>query len=46
MTNGLHAGGNEPNEMSDHGFMQQRSIEDYLEFYLYGCYKNSNRTTK
>ena len=28
MTNGLNAGGTEPNEMSDYGFMQQRTIED------------------
>src|SRR5215831_5828412 len=28
MTNGLKAGGIEPNEMSDYGFMQQRTIED------------------
>ncbi len=26
---GLKAGGREPNEMKDYGFMQQRSIEDY-----------------
>lgn len=26
--NGLTAGGTEPNEMRDHGFMQQRTIED------------------
>ena len=29
MTKGLNAGGTEPNEMSDHGFMQQRTIEDF-----------------
>ena len=29
MTNGLDAGGREPNEMSDYGFMQQRTIEDF-----------------
>ncbi len=29
MTNGLNAGGIEPNEMSDYGFMQQRTIEDF-----------------
>lgn len=29
MTRGLNAGGTEPNEMSDHGFMQQRTIEDF-----------------
>lgn len=28
MTNGLAAGGTEPNEMRDYGFMQQRTIED------------------
>jgi len=28
MTNGLKAGGTEPNEMRDYGFMQQRTIED------------------
>jgi uncharacterized protein len=28
LTNGLKAGGTEPNEMRDHGFMQQRTIED------------------
>lgn len=28
MTNGLNAGGTEPNEMRDYGFMQQRTIED------------------
>lgn len=27
--NGLNAGGTEPNEMSDYGFMQQRTIEDF-----------------
>jgi len=26
--NGLNAGGTEPNEMRDYGFMQQRTIED------------------
>lgn len=29
MTNGLNAGGIEPNEMRDYGFMQQRTIEDF-----------------
>lgn len=29
MAKGLHAGGTEPNEMSDYGFMQQRTIEDF-----------------
>ena len=29
MTKGLNAGGTEPNEMSDYGFMQQRTIEDF-----------------
>ncbi len=29
MTNGLIAGGIEPNEMRDYGFMQQRTIEDF-----------------
>ncbi len=29
MTNGLKAGGIEPNEMRDFGFMQQRTIEDF-----------------
>lgn len=28
MTNGLKAGGIEPSEMKDYGFMQQRTIED------------------
>ena len=28
MANGLNAGGTEPNEMRDYGFMQQRTIED------------------
>lgn len=28
MTRGLEAGGIEPNEMRDYGFMQQRTIED------------------
>jgi predicted lactoylglutathione lyase len=28
VTNGLKAGGTEPNEMRDYGFMQQRTIED------------------
>ncbi len=27
--NGLNAGGIEPNEMRDYGFMQQRTIEDF-----------------
>jgi len=27
--NGLKAGGKEPNEMRDYGFMQQRTIEDF-----------------
>ena len=29
MTKGLSAGGIEPNEMRDYGFMQQRTIEDF-----------------
>ena len=29
MANGLEAGGIEPHEMRDHGFMQQRTIEDF-----------------
>ena len=29
MTNGLNAGGTEPNEIRDYGFMQQRTIEDF-----------------
>ena len=29
VTNGLRAGGTEPNEMRDYGFMQQRTIEDF-----------------
>ena len=29
LTNGLNAGGTEPNEMRDYGFMQQRTIEDF-----------------
>ena len=29
VTNGLKAGGIEPNEMRDYGFMQQRTIEDF-----------------
>lgn len=29
MTNGLKAGGTEPHEMRDYGFMQQRTIEDF-----------------
>lgn len=29
MSNGLKAGGIEPNEMKDYGFMQQRTIEDF-----------------
>jgi uncharacterized protein len=29
MTNGLNAGGTEPVEMKDYGFMQQRTIEDF-----------------
>jgi predicted lactoylglutathione lyase len=29
VTNGLKAGGTEPSEMKDYGFMQQRSIEDF-----------------
>lgn len=28
VTNGIKAGGTEPNEMRDYGFMQQRTIED------------------
>ncbi len=29
MESGLKAGGTEPNEMRDYGFMQQRTIEDF-----------------
>jgi len=29
MTNGINAGGTEPNEIRDYGFMQQRTIEDF-----------------
>lgn len=29
MENGLNAGGTEPNEIRDYGFMQQRTIEDF-----------------
>lgn len=29
MSNGLNAGGTEPAEMKDYGFMQQRTIEDF-----------------
>ena len=29
VTNGLKAGGKEPTEMRDYGFMQQRTIEDF-----------------
>jgi uncharacterized protein len=29
MSNGLRAGGIEPTEMKDYGFMQQRTIEDF-----------------
>ena len=29
MSNGLNAGGIEPHEMRDYGFMQQRTIEDF-----------------
>lgn len=29
MTKGLKAGGIEPNEMRDYGFMQQRTLEDF-----------------
>ena len=29
MTNGLNAGGIEPSELRDYGFMQQRTIEDF-----------------
>ena len=29
ITNGLKAGGIEPSEMKDYGFMQQRTIEDF-----------------
>lgn len=29
MTNGLNAGGTEPIEIRDYGFMQQRTIEDF-----------------
>lgn len=29
MDNGLKAGGTEPSEMKDYGFVQQRNIEDF-----------------
>lgn len=29
VTNGLNAGGTEPNKIRDYGFMQQRTIEDF-----------------
>ena len=29
VASGLNAGGTEPNEMKDYGFMQQRTIEDF-----------------
>jgi predicted lactoylglutathione lyase len=29
MANGLNAGGTEPHELRDYGFMQQRAIEDF-----------------
>jgi len=29
LTSGLNAGGTEPSEMKDYGFMQQRTIEDF-----------------
>jgi predicted lactoylglutathione lyase len=29
VNNGLNAGGTEPTEMKDYGFMQQRTIEDF-----------------
>jgi predicted lactoylglutathione lyase len=29
VADGLNAGGTEPSEMKDYGFMQQRSIEDF-----------------
>lgn len=29
LANGLKAGGTEPNDMRDYGFMQQRTIEDF-----------------
>lgn len=29
LTNGLKAGGTEPSEMKDYGFMQQRTVEDF-----------------
>jgi len=29
VNNGLKAGGTEPNELRDYGFMQQRTIEDF-----------------
>lgn len=29
VNNGLNAGGTEPSEMKDYGFMQQRTIEDF-----------------
>jgi predicted lactoylglutathione lyase len=42
VTNGLKAGGTEPNEMRDYGFMQQRTIEDpdghHLGDFLYGYF--------
>jgi uncharacterized protein len=42
VANGLAAGGTEPTEMKDYGFMQQRTIEDFdghtWEGFLYGHY--------
>jgi len=29
LANGLAAGGTEPNDMRDYGFMQQRTLEDF-----------------
>jgi predicted lactoylglutathione lyase len=29
VTNGINAGGTEPNDIRDYGFMQQRTIEDF-----------------
>ncbi len=37
MTRGLRAGGIEPNEMRDYGFMQQRTIED-LDGHTWGLF--------
>ena len=52
LSKGLDAGGTEPTEMKDYGFMQQRTIEDFdghtWEVFLYGYYKIStdNHTHK